>query len=114
MAVGHPLTRDVDGIWVGTVASQWMTQNSQSIVAFQPHLDIKRENLENWTKKDRSILAADIRKGRPDVILIDTRGWKAWAQADQELAALLSSYVFIAKNDFVELYVRRDVAENRP
>jgi hypothetical protein len=117
LAIGHPLTRDVDGIWVGTVASQWMAENVYNIQVLRPYLYARRsESLAKWIKKDRSILAADIRKGKPDVILIDTRGnfWKAWAQADQELAALLSSYVFITKNDFVELHVRRDVAENRP
>ncbi|MEY9595253.1 MULTISPECIES: hypothetical protein [Bradyrhizobium] len=59
----------------------------------------ERARLDSIIDFERRHLLADLRAGRPDVILVDTRllsavpfDWLAWARSDPELQAELSRY----------------------
>jgi hypothetical protein len=94
VSVGHPLVRQVGGTWVGRVGSLWITAG---VITRQ-----RRETLDAATAKelaaygerDRAMLEEDIRRSRPDIILIDRMefDWEAWARADPGLASQLAAY----------------------
>lgn len=111
LSVSHPLTREVGGVWVGTFASQWITENVHSLLRMDPHMDAQRRaRLEALEQMDRNVLIEDLRKGDPDIVLLDKRrlflDWKAWAKAP-ELAARLCAYEIVDSSPTVELYARR-------
>lgn len=124
LGFGHPFTRRVNGSWVGTVPSQWLTEASQSLLK-QNSLDpAKRARLENWVKMDQLLAARDIRRGAPDVILIDLsptsgfegashpQNWKMWAMENSDLKSLLAGYLSVATTTQVELFVRKSIIRN--
>ena len=93
-AIGHPLTRQVDGEWVSRVGSLWISSG-----VFQQLIDgdlnpEQRASLIAYAKRDRDMLAEDIQSGRPDIIVVQraTFDWMAWAQADPTLAEKLKDY----------------------
>ena len=111
LSVSHPLTREIGGVWVGTFASQWITENVHSLLRKAPQIEPQRRaRLEALEQMDRNILIGDLRKGDPDIVLLDKRtsyvDWKAWAK-QPELAALLCAYEPIDSTPAVELYARR-------
>ena len=79
---------------MGSVASQWATDNVHWLIQNRDQdagtLDALKKT-ETW---DRDLLAADIRKGDPDVILVQ-RGpedWLSWARENPDIAASLDAY----------------------
>jgi hypothetical protein len=94
LAIGHPLTRQVGGIWVGRVSALWITNGvwrRRLNETFDPQTDAR---LEAYAARDRAMLAEDIAQRRPDVILVDLRGidWLAWASSDPALAEQMRFY----------------------
>jgi hypothetical protein len=53
-----------------------------------------RRRLEAYMARDRAVLSEDIRRERPDVVLIDKIAfdWDAWARADVALSEALRPY----------------------
>jgi len=94
LSVGHPLTRQVGGIWVGRVASQWISAG-----VFRRHVsetldaDTKAV-LRAYAKRDRDMLAEDIRRGKPDIIVIEREffEWDEWAHSEPVIAEELKAY----------------------
>lgn len=116
LAISHPLTREVDGHWTGRLASQFISEYVRSLLKTHPDMDARtRESLENRAREDRSILIEDLRKGAPDVLLIDTRAlfvdWIAWVKEDPELLKLLCSYERVDHSSAVALYRRRPASD---
>jgi hypothetical protein len=95
LATGHPLTRQVEGIWVSRVSAQWITTGAylrRMSETLDPALDAR---LEADTARDRAMLTEDIARNRPDVILVqltDRFDWLAWARSDPALAAQTALY----------------------
>ncbi|QOZ54205.1 hypothetical protein [Bradyrhizobium sp. CCBAU 53338] len=100
VGLSHPLVRQIGGAWVGSscgaqlLASGAMLRESSSQLA-----DAERARLDGIIKFERRHLLEDIRKGRPNIILVDTYllssfpfDWLAWANTDPELRAELSRY----------------------
>jgi hypothetical protein len=109
LAVGHPLVRQVGGIWVSRVSAQWITAGVW-LRRLNEHLDPATDaRLEADLQRDRSWLAQDIARGRPDVILVQPLSrfdWLAWARADQALASELARYHPYATVDGVLILAR--------
>ena len=108
LAVGHPLTRMLGGSWAGTTASEWITDNASLRMAAAPN-DMKlRARMLGWIEKDRAMLAADLRRNRPDIVLVDQRywNWLAWINANRDAAEAMAQYRFVAKVEGVEIYHR--------
>ena len=77
----------------------------------QPTQD-ERARLDSVIQFERRQLLADLRNGRPDVILVDTYlfssfrfDWLAWANADAELQVELSHYSEVEDVGRVRIFV---------
>jgi hypothetical protein len=95
ISIGHPIVRQVGGIWVGRACSLWLARGAEFRLVYEtldPQTDAR---LKAFAKSDRLMLTEDIARHRPDVILVqlmkDT-DWLAWARSDPMLAELLQSY----------------------
>lgn len=99
VALGHPLVRQINGTWVGNTCVQLLAagamvrQNSAQLAQGE---QAKLDNIINFERRQ---LLADVRSGRPNVILVDSYllnavpfDWLAWANSDPELRKELSRY----------------------
>ena len=111
LSIGHPLTRMVNGTWVGTMGSQWLggaasfrSLNSGSDAAI-------KARMAYWIAFDRNLIAHDIRTGRPDVIVADKAeyDWDEMVATTAGMRDLLGNYQKTAAADGIELLVRRDL-----
>jgi hypothetical protein len=108
IAVGHPLTRELHGTWVGSDCSQWISAGVLSLEHRGGLSDAQRARLDGLMNEDRQRLTRDITTGRPDVILISTnRDWLGWAMADPALAAALAAYHPIETVQGVAIWARK-------
>ena len=94
LSVGHPLVRQVGGRWVSRVASLWITAG-----VFHRHvnetLDAEtKTTLRAYAKRDRDMLAEDIRRQKPDIIVIEREifEWDEWARSEPVIAEELKAY----------------------
>lgn len=114
IGIGHPLTRQVEGTWVGRVASLWITTGAK--------LRQKRETLASdvqirlaaLAERDRVMLAEDIERARPDIILIERPAfagydWKAWAEADPAISRQLKAYRELETIDGIAILSRETI-----
>ncbi|HXU99797.1 MAG TPA: hypothetical protein VG166_04805, partial [Caulobacteraceae bacterium] len=99
ITVGHPLVRELHGEWVGTSSAQIMAASAIQRERFGGLDPATKAKLDQIIAGDRHRLLADIVRGRPDLILTDDRlfddthfDWWAWANADPQLARVLSGY----------------------
>jgi hypothetical protein len=102
VAIGHPLVRAVGGRWISRSFSLWVTQNA-AILSSAGNLDaMTARRLFAYAQADRQQLIGEIRDGKPDIILVDTRpgrivadnraaSWSEWVKADGELSALIAA-----------------------
>jgi hypothetical protein len=95
MSIGHPIVRQVGGVWVGRTCALWLTLGAESRrirEILDPQTD---DRLKAYAKSDRLVLSEDIARNRPDIILVQLMkdiDWLAWARSDPALAELLQSY----------------------
>jgi hypothetical protein len=65
----------------------WLRRLNETL---DPQTDAR---LEAYAARDRAMLAEDIARNRPDVILVDLMSdWLAWARSDPALAEQMRSY----------------------
>jgi hypothetical protein len=102
---GHPLTRRVHGVWVGSVGSLWITDMASRALESSP-IDAGKQ--EKYLRLDRETLAADIVNRKPDAILIAGNSWLAWAQSHPDVAAALAEYHLRETADHTMVYARND------
>lgn len=97
IAIGHPLTRQLRGRWVGRVCSQWIAVGARLLRNETQDQEV-RARYDALEVQDRGILVEDIRKAKPDIILVDRIrfDWLAWAKADPVLAGELAKYRAVA------------------
>ena len=108
IAVGHPLTRELHGAWVGSVCSQWISAGALTLEHRGGLSPARRARLEGLMAFDRRLLTHDIVVGRPDVILISTnRDWVGWAMSDPALAAALNTYRPVETVQGVAIWARK-------
>lgn len=115
LAFGHPLVRQVGGVWAQSVPSLWIASAARRLIDEHPGDEAFAARLRPYIERDRDRLVEDIRKNRPDAILVgrlDTR-FHQWAWSDPAIAAARADYRLFAENpgpDFpAELYVRQDL-----
>jgi hypothetical protein len=94
IVLGHPLVRELRGRWVARDLGQWITTG---VMRRRENGDIDAATdarLRAYEKFDRAAVAEDIRRGRPDIIVVDRRNfdWWAWAQEDPLTRSALSPY----------------------
>ena len=87
-AIGHPLVRDVGGVWVSRQENLWLrefvrlTRETTSVDAATD------ARLNDYLALERKWLIEDFRKLPPDIVLVDNLrdGWGDWARADAEIS----------------------------
>ncbi|AMA57150.1 hypothetical protein [Bradyrhizobium sp. CCGE-LA001] len=99
VALGHPLVRQIGGTWVGSSCGQLLTAGAILVQNSSQPSQAERAKLDGIIHFERRQLLADLRNGRPDVILVDSYlqgkvpfDWLAWAKADPELDMELRRY----------------------
>jgi hypothetical protein len=116
ISIGHPLTRLVQGTYVGTNPSQLFTNTALSIREQPTASPELKARMNVWIARDRALLESEIRDRHPDIILADhdNYDWEDVREHQPELLELLKGYEKVAEANLVELLVRRDlVAEVR-
>jgi hypothetical protein len=95
LAVGHPLTRQVQGIWVGREPSLWISAGVLLREKYETLDAQTTARLDAYAARDRARLAEDIARQQPDVILVGlpkSFSWLTWANSDPMLAKQLEHY----------------------
>lgn len=112
IGLGHPLVRKIDGTWVGSSCAQLLAAGAILRENSSQPTPGEQAKLDSIIHFERRQLLADLRNGRPDVILVDTRllssfrfDWLAWANADPELQKELSHYREVEDVGRVRIFV---------
>ena len=93
IALGHPLTRELDGRWVDRLCAHWITANGDDMLRAEPDMAIERRAaIEKWMAFDKTSLVDDILAGKPDIILVEEGWWQRWSKEQAEVDAALSAY----------------------
>lgn len=98
--LGQPLVRQIGGTWVGSsCGAQLLAAGAMLRQTSSQPTEGEQAKLDSIIAFERRHLLADIRNGRPDVILVDTYllssfpfDWLAWAKSDPELRMELDRY----------------------
>jgi hypothetical protein len=111
--LGQPLVRQIGGTWVGSsCGAQLLAAGAMlRLTSTQPTEGV-RAKLDGIIAFERRHLLADVRTGRPNVILVDSYllssfpfDWLAWAKTDPELRTELDRYREIADVGRVRILV---------
>ncbi|MHC2620961.1 hypothetical protein ACVIW2_002993 [Bradyrhizobium huanghuaihaiense] len=120
IALGHPLVRQIDGTWVGSSCAQLLTAGAILAQNGSQPTQGERAKLDGIIHFERRQLLADLRNGRPDMILVDTYlqssvpfDWLAWANADPELEIELRRYREVEGVGRVRIFVDQSRAERQ-
>lgn len=106
-ALGHPLTRWVDGEWIGRRGSLWVTGNAWQQME-NPALSVaERRAYQAAERDDAAMLAADIASRRPNIILVDDVPGPQWIAAHPPLAQAMGGYQPAARVGHVTLWTPR-------
>jgi hypothetical protein len=106
-SLGHPLTRWVGGRWVGRRGSLWVTGNARQQLE-DPTLPTSRRALfEQAERDDAAMLAADISREQPDIVLVDATPGTAWIAAHPAVLLAMTRYHPVTTVGAITLWVRR-------
>ncbi|MGE3150553.1 MAG: hypothetical protein AB7K04_15965 [Pseudorhodoplanes sp.] len=110
LSVGHPLTRQAGGTWVSRVPSTWITAGVISRRGAGPLDPQTAARLDAYEQRDRDMLAEDIRRNKPDVIVTERElfDWDAWARAQPAVAEELKAYRVAAEIGYFRILQRTD------
>jgi hypothetical protein len=94
LGLGMPIVRALDGRWVGSGPSLWISDGVLRREDAERLAPAERRRLEALMAGERARLGQDIRLGQPVLILIDRKkfDWGAWALKDPGVAAALRAY----------------------
>jgi len=111
IAIGHPLTRQLNGSWAGTSCSLWVTEYADRMLS-SVAVDARTASiLARYKTADRDALLRDIARNRPDVVLIDGQHWHDWAMSDPAIRTSLAAYRRDKTVNHVEIWLRRHPSE---
>ena len=99
IGLGHPLVRQVGGQWAQRVGSLWITDNAEWLLKTEKS-PATAARLERYASRDHAMLLEDIRRERPDIILLDM-DWEARTHSDPALSELLKAYSEISREQGV-------------
>ena len=103
LLTGHPLVRNVGGRWAGSRAGLYIAVGAHSQLS-AAHPDPR---LRRWYEADVDAFAADVRRERPDIILVDARPELAWLRKEPKIQSAIAAYRPRARAGDVEVWVRR-------
>jgi hypothetical protein len=109
-ALGHPLVRDVGGVWVSRQENLWLRAFTR-VTREKTTVDAATgARLNGYLALERKWLIEDFRKLPPDIVLVDNLrdGWGDWARADAELSQLLKPYSLVRSVQGVDILRRTE------
>jgi hypothetical protein len=104
IALAFPLTREIGGEWVGTYPFLWVTD---TIAYWRSLGEIKVKDEARFAAlldDDRATLAADIKRERPDAILIADDEWRRWALSEKGVAEAFAPYAPLGRAGEATVY----------
>jgi hypothetical protein len=109
-ALGHPLVRDVGGVWVSRQENLWLrvfTRITREKTVVDAATDAR---LNEYLALERQWLIEDFKKLPPDIILVDNLRdqWGDWVRADAELTELFKPYALVRSVEGVDILKRTD------
>lgn len=104
--VGHPLTRQLGGMWIGRRNALWVDNCVRQILATKKVDDETRARLLEYAADERRELAEDLAKGKPDILLIESPKLREWAVKKAEFAGLLDGFAKKAQVGDIEVWRR--------
>jgi hypothetical protein len=109
-AIGHPLVRDVGGVWVSRQENLWLrvfTRLTREKTSVDAATDAR---LNDYLALERKWLIEDFRKLPPDIVLVDNLrdGWGDWVRADAELSQLLKPYSLVRSVEGIDILRRME------
>jgi hypothetical protein len=110
LSFGHPLTRDIGGVWVGRTWGLWETGGALFMKAHAGDDPVRRVKADAYFDEDRLGAAQDIQTQRPDIVLIQkTPGFDfaQWIAGSPPLRAAMSLYHRADAVGDVDIYQRR-------
>ena len=109
-ALGHPLVRDVGGVWVSREENLWLREFVR-LTREKTTVDAATDaRLDEYLALERQWLIEDFKKLPPDIVLVDNLrdGWGEWARADAELSQLLKPYSLVRSVKGVDVLLRTE------
>jgi hypothetical protein len=109
LGVGHPLTRELGGVWVSRAPSLWLTGDVQYLLARPPHpyTQAAQAHLRALSAQATRDFVEDVRNGRPDVVLVDGALGRRWIDHHPIVAAALADYRPAGTATDITVLVRR-------
>lgn len=99
LTTGHPATRLAGGEWVASRAGLFTAAGARFVGRGDPEVAaIYREDIQSF--------AADVKRGRPDLILVD-RSEKRWLMKEPEIRDAMNGFRPVAREGETELWLRR-------
>jgi len=106
LLTGHPLVRNVGGRWIGSRAAMFIADGAHDRLANAR--GETRANLMRWYQADIDAFADDVRRGQPDVVLVDTRPQLAWLREEPQVRNTMQPYHPAARVGRVEIWIRQE------
>ena len=109
-AIGHPLVRDINGVWVSRQENLWIREFVR-LTRERTFVDAATDaKLNDYLALERKWLIEDFKKLPPDLVLVDNlrNGWGAWARADAEVSQLLKPYTFVRSVEGIDILRRNE------
>ena len=120
LGIGFPLVRRVDGVWVQRTQGLLFASAARLQIDQRPDDAALAARLRPIIARDAEMAAEDIRRNRPDGVLINKFNprFHDWAMHDPAIAAALADYTLATSSraaDWpIDLYVRKDSLGLRP
>ena len=106
--VGHPLTRQLEGVWVGRPCSLWTSSYVGRLLETGAAADPAwQARLVAYRHADLAAFAEDVEAGRADAVIVESAALRDWAAARPELAGVLAPFEKAAVAGEVEVWTRR-------
>jgi hypothetical protein len=109
-AIGHPLVRDINGVWVSRQENLWVREFVR-LTRERTFVDAATDaKLNDYLALERKWLIEDFKKLPPDLVLVDNlrNDWGAWARADAEVSQLLDSYTRVRSVEGIDILRRKE------
>lgn len=105
--LGHPLTRWVAGRWVGRRGSLWVTGSSRQQLADPALAPTQRAAVAQAAAEEAAMLATDITRNAPNIVLVDAEPGMAWIIAHPAVHRAMLPYRPATRVGEITLWVRR-------
>lgn len=105
--IGHPLVRDIDGVWAGRPGALWLTVTSGLRLRTDGLDEAYKARLIGHIHADAATFLEDVRRKRPDVILVEDKTYPKLLKLAPELAGALEGYVRREAADGIAVWTRQ-------